>query len=157
MVGGNLIVRGSGSTFVLNADKKNAGFANINDSIEVSGDRRESGRRWRHAHTSQLGGENLGHAIDGVGAGPNVLRLDANQGGNITVNAEIGFNDPIDLAGRVDANNVTFRELVEIDGDLIINATGTVSFQKGVTLNSGGSLAINGANSLFALSKVSSR
>jgi hypothetical protein len=83
------------------------------------------------------------------------LQADA---GNILFNTEIGATTDPDYSSRAtenlkgltiaNARDVSFKQAVTIDGDLVINATGKVTFAAGVTLLNGGSLIINGASEI---------
>ncbi|MFZ9626789.1 MAG: beta strand repeat-containing protein, partial [Burkholderiaceae bacterium] len=79
-----------------------------------------------------------------AGTAPDILNLTA--GGLIRVEGPVGNVDPLDKLVIVNATDVTFEQSVVVDGDLIINATGSVKFEGSVTINNGGSLRVIGAN-----------
>lgn len=73
--------------------------------------------------------------------------------GNITINAEVntagGSTDLLSGLTVLAAQNVSFKEAVNIKGTVEIHASGTVTFDKPVTLSEGGSLKIYGASGIY--------
>ena len=102
--------------------------------------------------TLQLG-TNTSHNLNGDGDSSNdELILRAPE--DIVIYGAVGNSDPLEkltiegvnVDGTIDnPNNVTFKSTVEMDGDLIIYATGTVTFEGEVTINDG-DLLIYGAD-----------
>ncbi|MDZ4127558.1 MAG: hypothetical protein U1E02_25840, partial [Hydrogenophaga sp.] len=148
----SLVLFGSGNTTTYTGTYNYANGQVLNDSLRIEGN---------VSVTTGSGNMSFGQAgfpyyIVGGVTSPNVndtLTLTANGGGNINFisrigGAETGAPNSELLKGLTitAANNVTFQEEVIINGNLIINATGTVSFAKGVTLTDGGSLTITSAN-----------
>ena len=69
----------------------------------------------------------------------------------MTIAGAIGTRRPLWMAGLVvtDAVDVTFDQPVTIDGDFLLDATGTVRFTQPVTLADGGNLLLAGADEVI--------
>jgi len=82
--------------------------------------------------------------IAGVGGEAETLSLRAN-GGNVVVNGTVAGIDGLNVTSAV---NVTFDDTVAVTGNLAIDATGVVTFNKALTLSAAGTLTIRGATSV---------
>ena len=89
--------------------------------------------------------------LTGVADTRETLSLGAN-GGNINVKGTISDIDALTITTAV---NVTFDETVAVTGNLLINATGVVTFNRALTLTAGGTLTIRGASSVVFENGVS--
>ena len=81
--------------------------------------------------------------IVGVGGVNETLELRSESDVLVT-----GTISGIDALTVMAANNVTFNETVAVTGNLVVNATGAVKFDKSLTLTAGGTLTIQGASSV---------
>ena len=72
------------------------------------------------------------------------LSLGAN-GGNINVRGTISDIDALTITSAV---NVTFDETVAVTGNVLINATGVVTFKNALNLTAGGTLSVRGASNV---------
>ncbi len=150
----SLEINGSGHTTTLSADQSVAvGSFSINDSLRVDGQRSITA-----AAGSILLGGNSTHFLGGNSAlTVDTLTLSA-ANGNITIRGPVGNgqegSDPLSGLTISAAQNVTFQQALVIDGDLLINATGIVSFQDQLTLRNGGDLIIQGAAQVFMQGRV---
>ena len=79
--------------------------------------------------------------LTGVVDTQETLNLRAN-GGNVDIRGSIADIDGLTISSAI---NVTFAETVSVTGNLLIDATGIVSFNKALTLTAAGSLTIRGA------------
>lgn len=144
-VAGNYTAFGSGHTNVLNGNVTAGGSYTNADSVRISGS---------IAITSggsiALGGNNT-HYLGGNSSGTtDLLTLTAATTGNINIYSAVddGSEGGDLLSGLTitQANNVTFHESVEVNGNLTITASGIVTFAQGITLGSGGNLTVLGAD-----------
>jgi hypothetical protein len=147
----SLVIYGSGNTTTFSANASMAVDISIADSVEIDGD------ITLVAGTSGSGNIELGSTVDhylrGNGDGSaDQLTLTANNG-NITVTGEVGAEDPLEAFTITEALDVTFDREVAVNGDLIINASGTVTFSEELVIT-GGDLIINGAASVVFESSV---
>src|SRR5690606_33238213 len=114
----------------------------LGDSIIVSGTRTLS---------APLGSLVIGAAhspaytLNGDGDASTTDALTISAASHVTFRNVIGNTDPLLGITITEAQNVTFDLGVTLDGDLIIDASGTVIFKGDVTL-SGGRLIIRGAS-----------
>ena len=69
-------------------------------------------------------------------------------GDSVIISGKIGATTPLDSLTVNNAVNVTFSQTVSVDGDLTINATGTVRFDDKLTISSG-KLTIKGASEVI--------
>ena len=151
---GSLMIEGSGHTTTVAADITSIDDIVIADSVMFSGNRIvDAGTDG--AGSIQLGA-NTATTINGDGIGsPDSLVLHAAD--NVRFTGPLGSTDP--LAGITIAavsvggtpnlpNNVNFDREVTVNGDLLINATGTVTFSAKVVLANGGDLRILGASNV---------
>ncbi|HEY9107447.1 MAG TPA: LEPR-XLL domain-containing protein, partial [Roseateles sp.] len=119
-----------------------------NDSLQVSGNLSIQAT----AGNIRIGGAGHGDFLSGNStATTDNLTLSAT--GNITINAEVntagGSTDLLSSLTVLAAQNVSFKEAVNIKGTVEIHASGTVTFDKPVTLSEGGSLKIYGASAIY--------
>ncbi|PIV29814.1 MAG: hypothetical protein COS35_10025, partial [Zetaproteobacteria bacterium CG02_land_8_20_14_3_00_50_9] len=145
-----LTIYGSGHTTTWAGVSTLAAF-NIADSSVING---------AVSITATNGGIQLGstnsHALNGLlDATPDSLTLSASGvGNNIIIAGPVGTGNGIDPANPLtaltitQATDVTFVSTVTMNGNLIINATGIVTFNQAVTMSSG-SLTINGASQVI--------
>ena len=147
-VGGSLTIFGSGNTTTISMDQTSATTILINDSIIVDGAITLTAGTGGSAGDVTLGTFGFGHTLNAAATGTNTLAIDAQNGGDVRFNTEIGNTAPLDGLTILSAADVAFQQDVVIDGDLLINATGNVTFAGDVTLNEGGSLTILGASSV---------
>ncbi|MFG6429162.1 LEPR-XLL domain-containing protein [Roseateles sp. LYH14W] len=144
-VAGNYTAFGSGHTNVLNGNVTAGGSYTNADSVRISGSLTiESGG------SIALGGNNT-HYLGGNSSGTtDQLTLKAATNGNINIYSAVddGSEGGDLLSGLTitQANNVTFHEAVEVNGNLTITAGGIVTFAQGITLGSGGNLTVLGAD-----------
>lgn len=153
LIAPSIEIHGSGHTTTLTSDITAAsGNVSISDSLRVDGARNI---------TATVGsitlGANITHYLGGnSGATADTLVLSAAQ--NITVNGNIGDgsegSDALSGLTISAAQNVTFQGSLVIDGDLIINATGIVTFNDQITLRNGGDLIVQGASQVFMRGQV---
>ncbi|MCH8490649.1 MAG: hypothetical protein LAT81_12065, partial [Oceanicaulis sp.] len=158
LVDGNVYLLGSGNTTTISDDITASGeLMELDDSFVVDGDITLTAGTDGSAGNIVLGSDTFSRFIRGAGeSGSDTLTLDAQNGGNIEVLTSIGGDDRLDGLHVEAANNVTFEQSVNLSGDLVINATGTVRFEDGINLQDGGSLIINGAEIVsFAESSAS--
>jgi len=145
---GSLLVQGSGHTTTLSNDINSTDDVNLLDSVLVNGTQSIT------AGTDGTGniqlGNNTSSTLNGNGdATPDTLTLQAPD--NVRFTGPVGSTDPLEgitigVIGSPDLpNNVTFGREVTVNGDLLINASGTVTFAAKVVLASGGDLRISGA------------
>lgn len=150
LVGGtnaNLTIDGSGHTTILSADISTAAGSNvtINDSLKISG-----------VHTIESGasiqlGSSSNHFLDGVFGYDTLKMTAAATTGNIVVKGIVGGTDPLEkleITGTTTGtkvNNVTFESDVTVNGDVTIDALGTVTFNASLNITNG-HLTINGAS-----------
>ncbi|RYY97996.1 MAG: hypothetical protein EOO24_19065, partial [Comamonadaceae bacterium] len=147
----SLIVDGSGHTTSINANETVGANIEHNDSVLIGGDRTLTAGT-TGSGAIRLGSSN-GHSLNGNGdASPDILRL--NAPGNIIVTGSVGNTDALEgmVIGGVTVggsenlpDNVTFQGEVTMDGDLVIKASGVVTFREQVVLRAGASLDIRGA------------
>jgi hypothetical protein len=81
--------------------------------------------------------------IRGVGGVNETLELRSER--DVLVTGTISGIDALTVTA---ANNVTFNDTVAVTGNLVVNATGAVKFDKSLTLSEGGTLMIQGASSV---------
>ena len=81
--------------------------------------------------------------IAGVGGANETLALRSES--DVLVTGTISGIDALTVTA---ANNVTFNDTVAVTGNLVVNATGAVKFDKSLTLTAGGTLTIQGASSV---------
>lgn len=119
-----------------------------NDSLQVSG----SVSITATAGNIKIGSAGHNDFLSG-NSSATVDTLTLSATGNITINAEVntagGSTDLLSGLTVLAAQNVSFREAVNIKGTVEIHASGTVTFDKPVTLSEGGSLKIYGASSIY--------
>ncbi|MCH8489841.1 MAG: hypothetical protein LAT81_07935, partial [Oceanicaulis sp.] len=141
----SITIQGSGNTTRIYDSEIVAedGDISVSDAILIEGEvtlRASGSMAFMPSQTTAIGGTinaNPDSVVD------NKLFLDA--GNSIHFHRSIGTTLALDHLEIISAVNVTFDGPVVVDGDLIINATGDVAFNGGLTLNNGGSLIINGA------------
>jgi len=149
---------GSGHTTAISASQTYGDDYYLSDSIQVTGDQSITVTNGDIIIDDTTDVET---AINGDSAtGDDKLTLIASD--DITINAEIGA-DPYDKDSsgttylqtdyleelNVSAENITFNEAVTLDGDFIINATGTVTFEKDVTITNGDLSILGATNVIF--------
>lgn len=119
-----------------------------NDSLQVSG----SVSITATAGNIRIGSAGHNDFLSG-NSSATVDTLTLSATGNITINAEVntagGSTDLLSGLTVLAAQNVSFREAVNIKGTVEIHASGTVTFDKPVTLSEGGSLKIYGASAIY--------
>jgi hypothetical protein len=150
----SLTIFGSGHTTTLSASSTTANDVLISDSVAINGTISITAGNDGSGYL-QLGA-NASHALNGNGdLAADTLALYAP--GNIRIFGTIGGSDPLEglqiggvtVGGTLDTpNNVTFDGEVTVNGDLTIDASGTVIFQQAVILNNGGNLTIRGATAV---------
>ena len=141
----SLFASGSGHTFLLDQDISSAGAQTISDSVRVDGTRSVT----TADGNITLGSPASNHYLGGNSASTvDTLTLSA-AGRNITFNGAVGNgqdgSDALDALTVSNANDVSFRDSVVVNGPLSITASGIVTFDSSITLGSGGSLTILGA------------
>ena len=133
--GDTLTVRATGAgTTLTGATVQMQGALTVQDQLTVSG-----------ASTLQAGqgGAALLHltqAITGAGGAADTLALSAN-GGDVRLDQAVSNLDGMTISAAAD---VTFGSTVTLDGDLVIEATGTVTFNGLLTLGNNGRLIVRG-------------
>ncbi len=131
----SLDVEGSRTgTTLASAAVATSGAITVNDNVIVSG---------ATSLTSGTGGAadlTVNGTITGAGTG-NTLALSAN-GGNIVVTGAVSGLGGLAVS---QAASLTFQSTFAVVGNVVIDTTGTVNFNGGVTIAAGGSLTINGA------------
>ena len=129
-----LDVQGSGTgTALASAVVSTRGAILVNDNVTVTG---------ATSLTSGTGGAadlTINGTITGTGA--NSLSMNAN-GGNIVVTGAVAGLGGVNVS---QAASLTFQSTFAVVGNVVINTTGSVTFDGGVTIAAGGSLTINGA------------
>ncbi len=166
LVGGknaDLTIHGSGHTTTLSADILTAAGSNItiNDSLKISG-----ARLINSGSSIQLGSSS-NHFLDGNSTTGNTLTLEAAPNtGNIVVEGIVGGDSTNKLSAltitgntasntpstSTKVNDVVFNSAVTIAGDVIIEASGTVTFSDTLTIT--GNLTITGAKSVVFGNRV---
>ncbi len=147
-------INGSGHTTVLNADSTaTTGNNTFNDSVRVSGDRLVAAT----LGSVILGGNNT-HFLSGDSAAT-TDKLRVSAAGNVTFNAVIGQGeagtDVLSGLSVISGGNVSFEQSVTVAGDLVIDATGIVTFKSTLTIKNGGSLTILHADQIVMKGAVS--
>jgi hypothetical protein len=153
-LGGTLVIVGSGHTTQLTADITDVDDVLIFDSVAVHGNRTLT------AGTDGTGNIQLGNSSDDFinGNGDSTAdTLTLRAADNMRFLGVVGTTDPLEgltigpvtvTPGNVSnpPQNITFDREVNLNGDLVINATGTVSFTQVVRIHNGGDLIITGAD-----------
>jgi len=142
---GGLTIHGSGHTTTISASSINTSYAYINDSVKIDGATALNHTISLTATSGdiQIGGSSA-HSLNGDGLDPDDL-LQLSATGNILVTGTVGAVDALEGFTITQANNVTFKGEVTMNGNFDIHATGTVTFEQSVHLTSG-SFRITGAN-----------
>ena len=140
-----LSITGSGHTTTISASSINTAFAYINDSVKIDG---ATATNHTIALTAtggdiQIGGSSA-HSLNGDGLDPDDL-LQLSATGNILVTGTVGNTDALEGFTITQANNVTFKGEVTVNGNFDIHASGTVTFEQSVHLTSG-FFRVTGAN-----------
>ncbi|MBT7080640.1 MAG: hypothetical protein HN929_04110, partial [Chloroflexi bacterium] len=166
----SLTVYGSGHTIYVGNDENgqvniNAEYVDLKDSIKISGADSITADTY-----IKLGVQGANHILDGKGGTNDTLTLNAN-GGDVTINSTVGSDDELDgliiadlgadgALGGVDGNadsagaeDVIFREKLNVNGDVVIQATGDIMFENDVTIT--GNLVITGTSSISFASAAS--
>jgi Ca2+-binding RTX toxin-like protein len=96
-----------------------------------------------------LGGLTIGSAdqVDSLTVGGNLV-LRAGNGGQIDVHTPILASSDVQALTIEEAGDVTFHENLIVAGDVIIHASGVVTFKGGVNIGSGGSFKVLGASAV---------
>nr|WP_255719228.1 LEPR-XLL domain-containing protein [Pelomonas sp. P8] len=145
IVAGNYTAFGSGHTNVISGSLAAGGNYNNADSIRVSGTVSITS-----GGSIALGGNNTHYLGGNDSSSTDVLTLTAAATGNISflgsLSAGSEGGDLLSSLTITQAHNVTFSQDVAINGNLTINATGIVTFSKGITLGNGGNLTVLGAS-----------
>jgi len=153
VVAGSVNVYGSGHTYLLSGNISAGGTYTNSDSIRVDGARVVAST----GGNVVLGGNNT-HYLGG-NSSSTVDTLSVSATGNIVFNSALAAgNEGGDLLSGLSitaAQNVTFEQAVEINGDLIINATGIVTFKSTIVLKNGGDLIIQGATQIVMQGPIS--
>lgn len=134
--GDTLLVQDAGvSTTLTGATVQMQGNLTVQDQVLVNG-----------ASTLTAGAGGAGalqftQAISGVAGGAaDILALSA-SGGNVQIDEVVSDLDGLTIT---DAADVTFGNAVTVNGDLVIEATGTVTFNSLLTLGNNGRLVVRG-------------
>ena len=122
------------------------------DAVVVQGDSivragsGESGAGWMD-FTGRVDADTVGNTLVLSAGGDRTGLRSPNQrdAGDIYFRAEVGAELPLSGLRIEDAIDVVFEQKVTVNGDLVINATGTVRFESTVHIV-GGQLIINGAD-----------
>src|SRR5690606_28285496 len=89
----------------------------------------------------------VGGSLNGNGDDdPDTLVLQAAD--TVRINGVVGDSDPLEGL-TIEGADVTFVREVTVNGDLVIHATGTVTFTRLVTLTGGGDLRVVGAGEVI--------
>ena len=140
-----LSITGSGHTTTISASSINTAFAYINDSVKIDG---ATATNHTIALTATAGDIQIGgssaHSLNGDGLDPDDL-LQLSATGNILVTGTVGNTDALEGFTITQANNVTFKGEVTVNGNFDIHASGTVTFEQSVHLTAG-FFRITGAN-----------
>ncbi|MDD2863819.1 MAG: hypothetical protein PHC99_03755, partial [Methylococcales bacterium] len=143
--GADFVINGSGHTTHLNANVSSKSNVSINDSLQVSGNRKIS------AQGDLILGGKSAHFLEGDNqVGDDSLTLKAT--GDVTINAQIGSTDALEKLSITKAKNVTFNENVAVNGNLTINASGNVAFNS--SLDVSGKITIRGTEKVTLGEKV---
>jgi hypothetical protein len=143
---GSLTIYGSGHTTIISSSSTSADEVLISDSVEINGDISITAGN-DGSGTLQIGSPGLNHSLNGDGdLSADTLALFAP--GNIRIAASVGNTDPlaglsIGGVGGDAPDNVTFDGEVVVNGDLVIEASGIVTFKQALLV--GGNLSITGA------------
>ncbi|MGB0382230.1 MAG: hypothetical protein ACPGJH_05095, partial [Alphaproteobacteria bacterium] len=150
----DLTFRGSGNTTTIAGDvTATPGSILVDDSARILGD-----VTMTSAGTITLGTA-VDHYLTGDGA-PTTDQLTLTAQGAISIAGVVGkvvpsqdgeitpTTDMLEQLIITQATDVTFDQDIVIEGDLIINATGTVTFGGNISLSEGGDLRILGAESV---------
>jgi hypothetical protein len=132
------VLGAAASTTLANADISMAGAVTINGLLQVDAASTITAGTAAPANLLITGN------IAGVGGAGETLSLRAN-GGNVVVNGAISNIDGLAVTSAV---NVTFDDTVAVTGNLVIDATGIVTFKKSLSLTDTGILTIRGAGSV---------
>lgn len=133
--GDTLTVRDTGAgTTLAGATVQMQGDLTVQDQLVVNG---------ASSLTAGAGGAGalqFTQAITGAGGAADTLALSA-SGGNVRLDQAVGNLDGMTITGAAD---VRFGSTVTLDGDLVIEATGTVTFDGLLTLGNNGRLVVRG-------------